>query len=143
MKNTLLETLLADKSVTLTPLRQDILSILAANHKPMGAYDILNKLKKKRPNAEPPTVYRVLEFLIEAKMIHRIEAQNAYVCCAHLSQDKNLHKTILLICKNCNKSFEFEDKNIFDAINKFAKKNSVEIDDTLIEMKGLCENCAS
>ena len=57
----------------LTPLRQDILDILRANNKPLGAYEILEKLKHKRPNAEPPTVYRVLDFLIDSKCVHRIE----------------------------------------------------------------------
>ncbi len=129
-------------TTVLTPLRQDILAILRSNSKPLGAYDILNRLKKKRPNAEPPTVYRVLDFLITAKFIHRIEAQNTYVCCSHPS-DEDSHKTLLFLCKNCDKSFEFEDKIIFDSINKFSKKYKLEVDDALIEIKGLCQDCFS
>ncbi|SRR5579883_594009 len=142
MKNKL-NTILADANFTLTPLRQDILSILATHQEPLGAYDILNKLRRKRPNAEPPTVYRVLDFLIETKLVHRIEAQNTYIFCSHLSHDKSLHKAILLLCKSCKKTFELEDKNIFEAISKFAKKNVLEVDDALIEMKGICKNCFS
>jgi Fur family zinc uptake transcriptional regulator len=143
MKNKILKTILAEINFTLTPLRQDILSILAAHDGPMGAYDILNKLRKKRPNAEPPTVYRVLDFLIETKLIHRVEAQNTYIFCSHISDNNTLHKAILLICKICHKTSELEDKSIFDAMTTFARKNKLEIDDALIEMKGVCKNCFS
>ncbi len=137
-----LSKLFTEKGITLTPLRKDILSIMLSNKKPMGAYDILNKLKKKRPNAEPPTVYRVLDFLIGIQLIHRIEAQNTYVCCTHLADDKAIHKAILLLCNHCHKSYEFTDKYVFDAITKFAKTNNVGVDDALIEMKGVCQQCA-
>ena len=135
--------LLANSNVLLTPLRQDILAILRASHRPLGAYEILNKLKRKRPNAEPPTVYRVLQFLIEAHIVHRAESVNGYVCCSHLTEDKALHKAILLLCTHCNKSFEFEDHHLFDSLNKFSKKQSIAIDDALIEVKGTCQSCIS
>ncbi len=140
MKNEVINKLLADRDITLTSLRQEILVILALSNKPMGAYDILNQLKKKRPNAQPPTVYRVLNFFLEVKLIHRIEAQNAYVCCSHASGQAS-HKAILLLCQTCGKGFEFEDKAIFESIAKFSKKNSIALDDTLIQMNGICQNC--
>lgn len=125
-----------------TPLRQDILLILFESHKPLGAYDILNKLKKKRPNAEPPTVYRVLDFLIENNIIHRVDAQNTYVCCAHWADGHVSHKTILLSCNRCTRSFEYKDKNIFDSLSIFAKQNNLFLDDDLIKIRGFCSRCA-
>ncbi len=130
------------EQVKITPLRQDILNVLQASKKPLGAYDILGKLKKKRPNAEPPTVYRVLDFLVDAKLVHRIESQNAYVCCSSHTHDSISHQALLLSCQNCKNSFEFEDKNIFASIAKFSKNFGLTIDDALIEMKGLCQNCS-
>jgi len=141
MKIKQLNELLEKNEITLTPLRQDILSILLSSIKPLGAYDILNKLKKKRPKAEPPTVYRVLDFLIEAKVIHRIEAQNTYVCCQHLTDNLSAHQAILVLCHKCSKSYEYEDKNIFESLANFAKNNKLRLDDGLIEMEGLCTNC--
>ncbi len=138
-----LHTLLADVNFTVTPLRKDIIDILSKSSKPLGAYDILKKLRKKRPNAEPPTVYRVLDFLIETKVIHRIETKNTYIFCSHLSHDEPLHQALLLSCKKCQNSYELEDKKIFDAIQQFSKKNRIKIDDTLIEMNGVCRKCFS
>lgn len=56
MKNKFLDTFLADANFTLTPLRRDVLNIMSAAKEPMGAYDILKKLRIKRANAELPTV---------------------------------------------------------------------------------------
>lgn len=131
----------ATRNIKLTTLRKEIFSILFHKNKPMGAYEVLEKLKKKRSNAEPPTVYRVLKWLVDAHLIHRIEAQNSYICCSMASGKKQLHKAILLSCGNCLKSYEYEDANIFGSIKKFIEKYKVEIDDTLIEMKGLCAKC--
>lgn len=141
MPNKLLAQFCSKKNITLTPLRQDILKIIYSDKSPLGAYDILNKLKKKRPNAEPPTVYRVLEFLMEAKLIHRIESQNTYVVCSHLAESSQLHLAILLFCKKCRNSFEFEDKNIVQSLKKLAVKNSLEIDSSVIEIQGTCKKC--
>lgn len=131
----------AIKNIKLTMLRKEILSILFHKNKPMGAYEILEKLKKKRSSAEPPTVYRVLKWLVDAHLIHRIEAQNTYVLCSIIDEKKQLHKTILLFCNNCHKSYEYEDAHIFNSIKKFIEKYQIEIDETLIEMKGLCTKC--
>ena len=136
-----IDSICMDKNIKLTELRKDILSILYRKNKPMGAYDILDTLKKKRPNAEPPTVYRVLEFLVDAKLVHRVESQNTYVCCSSILKEKTQHKAILLSCKVCHQSFEFEDDGVFLSIDKFAKKHKLEVDDALIEIKGVCADC--
>ncbi len=141
MSDTFLTKITQNSNIKLTDLRKDVLRILYGMHKPMGAYDILEKLKKKRPNAEPPTVYRVLDFLVAAKLVHRIDAKNAYVCCAHLESHHAQHQTILLFCKKCQGSFEYENANIFQAINKFTDKHKLAVDDALIELKGICEDC--
>lgn len=132
-----------NKNFKLTSLRSDILQILFDSNKAIGAYDILAKLKKQRPNAEPMTVYRVLDYLVKAKLAHRVESQNTFVCCSSLVEEKNHHKAILHICSSCGLSQEFEDKNIFLAIDKFAKANALEVDDTLLEIKGICNKCST
>lgn len=141
MTNKLLLKLQNNKNIKLTSLRYDVLQILFTSNKAIGAYDILAKLKKQRPNAEPMTVYRVLDYLVTAKLAHRIESQNTFVCCSSLIEENNHHKAILHICTSCGGSHEFEDKNVFLAIEKFAKENSLKIDDSLLEIKGICNKC--
>lgn len=141
MEKKLLNNILMHKNIKLTQLRKDVLTILYEKNQPMGAYTILEKLKKKRVNAEPPTVYRVLKFLSEEKLVHRIESKNTYVCCSGLMEEVTEHKAILLLCKKCHKSYEFKDRNVFLSIIKFANKHHLDIDDSLIEMTGTCQQC--
>lgn len=149
MKKELFDKYCLYKGIKLTALRREVLSILYASKKPLGAYEILDKLKSERQNAEPPTVYRVLDYLIASKLAHRIESQNTYVCCSQLTKVRDLsrdlpreiHRTILLICTSCNNSFEFDDDLVFISVNKFAQKHGLKIDDALIEIKGVCTMC--
>jgi hypothetical protein len=48
------------------PLRKEVLALILNATGPMGAYDLLAKIKSNadRP-AAPPTVYRTLDFLLE------------------------------------------------------------------------------
>jgi Fur family zinc uptake transcriptional regulator len=141
MENEVLNKFCEERNIKLTALRKDILAILYLQKQPMGAYDLLRNLKKKRPNAEPPTVYRVLEYLMNVELVHRIESQNTYVCCSQLLNSKMPHKAILLCCKKCEKTEEFGDSYVLQAIEKFAEKYHVEVDDALIEIKGICQKC--
>jgi Fur family zinc uptake transcriptional regulator len=141
MKESLLKNLSLHKGVKLTDLRKDVLNILYNNKTPMGAYEVLEELKQHREGAEPPTVYRVLKFLADAKLVHRIEANNTYVCCSHLLEESAEHKAILLLCKICEKIYEYTDSGILKAIMQFADRQGLEVDDSVIEMKGVCQNC--
>lgn len=141
MKANSLNTFLTEKNIQLTALRRDVFAILFEHAKPMGAYEILNQLKKIKPNAEPPTVYRALNYLVTSKLVHRIESQNTYLCCSKQSQPKHEHQTILLFCQQCQHGFEYEDQSIFQALKEFTQKNNIAMHNVVIELKGECEQC--
>ena len=54
-----------------TALRRRVLTLVWDSHKPIGAYDILDKLGGEGKAAAPPTVYRALDFLLDHGLIHR------------------------------------------------------------------------
>ena len=73
----------------LTPIRRQVLEIIWSSHEPSRAYDILAELSRRSGRQiTPPTVYRTLDFLQKARLIHRIESQNAFVGCANPADDK-------------------------------------------------------
>jgi len=64
----------AKKGLALTPLRRQILTILAHAPAPLGAYAIIEELSREQHKAvAPPTVYRTLEFFLENGFLHKIE----------------------------------------------------------------------
>jgi Fur family zinc uptake transcriptional regulator len=96
----------------LTDLRREVLALVWQGHEPVGAYDVLDALRRRHPGAAPPTVYRALEFLIAEGLIHRIESLNAYVGC---SRPDEPHVSQFLICERCNTTAELGDPTIRSA----------------------------
>ena len=126
---------------TLTRLRADILSILQQANKPMKAYDVLAQLRKIRPNAKPPTVYRVLDFLKNKDVIHEITHQHAYLAC-HGNSIKNEHPTtLLLICSQCNEVSEEQATTLSKSLLPLAKEYQFKPTVSTIELLGLCQQC--
>ena len=133
--------LLAENGITLTPLRKDILTIFLSAKNPLSAYEVLAKLKKKRPNAEPPTAYRVIDFFMQKKLLHRIETENKYVFCSHLDHIKSQYHGILFLCEQCHSWHEYLDDELLKFIKHFSEKNKLLVKESVIEMKGICKNC--
>ena len=132
---------LADKfQFTLTPLRKDVLTIFLKAKKPLTAYEVLALLSKTRPNAKPPTVYRVLAFLNSKCVLHRINNINSYMLC---QMDKHDHGTceVMVLCENCHQVVEFSDTVLAAMLCKLAGEHNVKINTHLIELSGLCKKC--
>src|SRR5262245_54436437 len=82
------EALCRERGQRLTPIRRSVLATLLASHKPLGAYEIIDRLAPKGreglgPRPAPITAYRALEFLRENGLVHRIESRNAFIACVH------------------------------------------------------------
>ena len=55
------EALCVQRGQRLTPIRRKVLAALLGTHKPLGAYDIIERLALKGPRPAPITAYRALE----------------------------------------------------------------------------------
>ena len=128
------------RGVRLTALRQRVLELVWHSHAPIGAYDILDRLRVEDGRlAAPPTVYRALEFLMEQKLIHRIESLNAFVGCI---DPRRPHSAQYLICRDCGTVTELEDRAVAEAIAGQAARQGFSIDRQTVEVHGLCGHCA-
>lgn len=121
-----------------TPIRRRVFELVWDSHKPVVAYDILKKLRDEKTNAEPPTVYRALDFLLTVGLVHKIESLSAYVGCEHT--DKS-HVSQFLICTDCRQTIELNDQLIQQTIEQQAAKTGFEIRNQIIEIKGMCPAC--
>ncbi len=132
------------RGARLTPLREKVLELVWKNHQPAGAYEILAELAKQesRP-AQPPTVYRALEFLLEQGLVHRLSSINAYIGCPNPeAHSRNPHRGSFLICKNCRTTIEVESPEVDSALQSCAKNHGFAVFDSTVELTGLCCNCS-
>lgn len=128
-----------NNGVRLTPLRKTVLELVWQSHQPIGAYDILAKLAElKSSPAQPPTVYRALDFLLEQGLIHRLSSINAFIGCPHPGEQ---HLGSFLICKECKTTQEVDHSAINNAIQSCASEQNFIVLESSIELTGLCRNC--
>ena len=134
------EALCAERGARLTPLRRQVLELVWSSHRPIGAYDILDRMDTGARRAAPPTVYRALDFLIEQGLVHRIESMNAYVGCNHPGRS---HSGQFLICRECGEVAELDDKQLRTLLREKAAGLGFELQSQTVELVGFCANCRS
>ena len=126
------------RGVRFTSLRRRILEMVWQGHKAVKAYDLLDQLAEEGGSAKPPTVYRVLEFLIAEGFVHKIKSLNAYVGCPHPGRP---HVSQFLICERCAGIEETNSMILDDAIEQAAAKAGFHILGRTIELRGICSDC--
>ena len=126
------------EGLQLTPVRQRVLEILLDHHKALGAYDILEQLRKEGLGSQPPVAYRALDFLVSNGFAHKIERLNAFVACTHPAQE---HVPVFLMCRACDAVAESRAHPDETLLAPVAEASGFAIERTVIEAEGLCPNC--
>jgi Fur family zinc uptake transcriptional regulator len=134
------EALCADRGLSFTPLRREVFSLVCGQDHPVGAYELLDQLKQRRENAAPVTVYRALDFLVRAGLVHRVSALNAYTACHRCAPG---HGGLLLVCGQCSHVIELEDQRLEQRISRTAADANFQTSSGPVEVRGVCEGCRS
>lgn len=122
-----------------TDPRRYVLEILLASSKPLGAYDILQRLGDYLPNPKPPTAYRAIEFWQAHGFVHRIESLNAYIVCRAGHHHKGSQ---YVICELCNDVQEIHLCSIPSDLARAMQDKGFSAKYWNAEIHGLCQNCA-
>ncbi|WIG55677.1 MAG: Zinc uptake regulation protein Zur [Rhodanobacteraceae bacterium] len=129
------------RSLRLTPLRREVLELVARARKPVKAYDLLESLRDNHAGAAPPTVYRALDFLLENGFIHKLESINAFVFCQHPAE---AHQVPFLICDMCESATEVCDEGaIAKLIEQQARGFGFRAKAQTLEVHGVCKQCGA
>ncbi|WP_051288656.1 transcriptional repressor [Brumicola pallidula] len=127
-----------DKGARLTPLRERVYEILINQHSAIGAYDLLDELRKTENNAKPPTVYRALDFFLDLGLVHKVESTNAFMACHHFDSS---HPVQFLICDTCGDVQEIQSAGVKETLEAQAEQNAFVILRQTIEAHGVCQKC--
>src|SRR5271167_4961934 len=132
------EELCAARAQRLTPMRRHVLEALLASHKPLGAYEIMERLAQ-RSRPAPITVYRALDFLRDNGLVHRIESRNAFVACVHNHAGSD--PVVFLICERCGAVGEAAGGAAAEALKASSRAAGFTPKSPLIEIAGICSHC--
>jgi len=133
------EALCDQRSQRLTPTRRQVLEVLLSSHKPLGAYEIIDRAAKHGTRHAPITVYRALDFLIENGLAHRIESRNAFIACVHRHGSDDL--MVFLICERCGEVGEAPSQMVADSLKAATRAAGFAPKAPVIEITGICANC--
>ncbi|MFC6838989.1 transcriptional repressor [Xanthomonas theicola] len=131
-----------ERGLRLTPIRANVLRLIAEAGRPVKAYDLLEWVREgKSVGADaPPTVYRALDFLMANGFVHKLESVNAFVACHHPSSAQ--HSVPFLICDRCHSAVELEDRDVVVQLEQRAKALGFQPQAQTLEVHGLCARCA-
>lgn len=136
---TLLEAHCAEHGLQLTPVRRRVMDILLGEeHRALGAYEILGRLRAEGLGSQPPVAYRALDFLIRGGFVHRIETLNAFVACARAGSG---HAPAFLICRDCRTVIETPAEPAAGVLAGAADAAGFAIESAVREAEGVCASC--
>ena len=123
-----------------TGMRQSVFEELAQHDKPASAYDIADNLSRSRgKRVAPNSVYRILDLFVRSNLANRIESANAYLVNTHPGCR---HDCIFLICDDCGKATHIDDDRVTGALRDAGKDAGFTDVRPVVELRGLCDDCA-
>jgi len=131
------------RKLRFTKLRQQVYEEIAAVHTAIGAYDILDRLAEKGTRLAPISVYRAIDALMDAGVIHRLESKNAFFACRRPDHGFEKGKRpLILSCESCGSVAEVDSGIIFETIGQMAAAANFTPRVKFVEVTGVCPRCA-
>ncbi len=132
-----------DSGARLTVKREQILRVLINQKKPLSAYEIMDFYNQNSDSSMPPmSVYRILEFLAQHQLVHRLASQNKFVACSHIDQQCHHQVSQFLICQDCQSVEEITiPQPLIDEIGQRAQEVGYHLLGPQLELSCLCERC--
>ncbi|MFV7761045.1 Fur family transcriptional regulator [Shewanella algae] len=127
----------------LTAKRSQVLSVLLMSDTPLSAYEIADRVKSEFHQQLPiVSVYRMLEFLAEQQLVHKLLTLNKFVSCGAL--DCQCHSQAqFLICQECHQVEEvLLEPEISKALQQSADANQFSLASPQLELLGCCKQCS-
>ena len=134
----------SENGARLTQRRRQVLSALMQSSSPLSAYEVLDLCNRSTASAMPAmSVYRILDFLEQQLLVHRLSTSNKYVSCAHIACDhKHFQATHFLLCEGCSSVEEVDaTEEASEALEQMAKTVGFKLTTQQFELSGICTTC--
>lgn len=129
----------------LTVKRKNVLTELLVSPTPLSAYDIVAALEKSHGQAVTPmSVYRMLDFLVDNNLAHRLRTENKYLACSHITCSHAHSVPQFLICNRCQKVKEIAiDSRVLESLGRSVAKAGYQLTQSQLELRCLCDECSA
>ncbi len=137
------QTICRDAGVRLTEKRKRVLQVVIQAKEPLSAYQIADAYREEHGESlSVMSIYRMLNFLKENNLVHRLETTNQYLSCSHITCDHQHEVPQFLICDHCQGVSEVGiRKEIFNELNENIKGTGFQMARQQFEFHGTCDHC--
>ncbi|MCH8531227.1 MAG: transcriptional repressor [Saccharospirillum sp.] len=133
-----------DRGERLTPKRERLLALLLEADGPKSAYDLIAEHEQVYGESlAAMSVYRMLNFLVEAGLVHKLATTNQFLACSHISCDHAHEVPQFLICDDCHGVEEVGmQRNLLNELKASAAKVGFTMGGQQLELHGRCQKCS-
>lgn len=134
-----------EKGKRLTKKRKIILLALLEVKKAISAYELVEYCKQNFNEIIPVmSVYRILDFLKDQGLAHRLGLANKYVACSHIVCRHKYEISQFLICDQCQCVEEISiEPSALKSLSAAVKDNGFHLANPQLEINGICSHCFS
>ena len=133
-----------DSGVKLTSRRRQVLNALLQEDRALSAYELMEVCNRESNEPMPAmSVYRILSFLEEQSLAHKLSSANKYVACSHITcAHQHYRRPQFLICNDCTKVQEVEvSSEALVAMERVAETAGFHLESRQLELSGICNDC--
>ncbi|QIB66709.1 Fur family transcriptional regulator [Kineobactrum salinum] len=133
----------AEAGVRLTTKRKAVLLTLLNRKQALSAYELAEQYRLDHGESIPVmSVYRMLDFLAEQDLVHKLSAINKYVACAHISCAHAHEPPQFLICDGCQRVSEVGvEPETMASLGREIEATGFHLSGKQLELHGLCGDC--
>ena len=126
-----------------TQKRKNVLMVLLASTVPLSAYEIAESYKARFQESIPVmSVYRMLDFLVQRKLVHKLETAAQYISCTHIACDHQHETPQFLICDQCGNVKEVGiKKTTIEELERSIQNTGFMLTHKQLELHGICAQC--
>ncbi|GAB1256962.1 hypothetical protein NBRC116494_14640 [Aurantivibrio plasticivorans] len=134
----------SETGARLTAKRRNVLETLLRSRRALSPYEIADCYKEYFDDSLPVmSIYRMLDFLAEENLVHKLSSINKFIACSHIACDHTHDVPQFMICDSCEDVSEIGiKKEIIDAIRASLKQVDFTLGTPQLELHGVCKSCS-
>src|SRR5688572_12145000 len=118
--------------------RDTIVNVFLRQEGHLTADDLVDLIKKEDQRISRATIYRTLQWMVDAGIARKVDFGEGRFRFEHsYRHPRHFH----LICKSCNRSFEFLSSDIESLIEEVATARNFAPRQSVLQIHGTCEAC--
>lgn len=135
----------SEHGVRLTDKRKQVLSSLVKSGKALSAYELVDYCNQEfGTNIPAMSVYRILEFLQQENLVHKLLSENKYIACSHITCGHEHRVPQFLICSRCSKVKEISvQPELIESLRQSVEQADYHLQTQQLELNCLCEDCVT